>query len=281
MLSLDYYNNYNGPAATQCSEGFLITYCLTLTFIVFCAFPLFTYFKDSIFWTLLHILDIQNIRLYNVHIFDTLFGLYTILKELQQSQIYDERFQQSGNQKVLTKIPPLLDEFITDVREQLTIFPSAEPIPPIQDIQQEYCKLQVFEAEQFFSYTPHINIECTYVPPVCNDSAFTEFVQGEERCSKFISQDLNFLKSSSIPSTFSNISNTDGVSAKIRESHTQTALPSIQLPTRIPQENSKSPSIQMVEPVLGFMLAEIRRAQTEPKLTVEQLLEIESCQEIC
>ena len=279
MLSLDYYNNYNGPAATQCSEGFLITYCLTLTFIVFCAFPLFTYFKDSIFWTLLHILDIQNIRLYNAHIFDTLFGLYTILKELQESQIYDERFQQSGNQKVLTKIPPLLDEFITDVREQLTIFPSAEPIPPIQDIQQEYCKLQVFEAEQFFSYTPHIYIECTYVPPVCNDSAFTEFVQGEERCLKFISQDLNFLQSSSIPSTFSNISNTDGVSAKIRESHTQTALPSIQLPTRIPQENSKSPSIQMVEPVLGFKLAEIRRAQTEPKLTVEQLLEIESCQE--
>ena len=35
----------------------------------------------------------------------------------------------------------------------------------------------------------------------------------------------------------------------------------------------------MVEPVLGFTPAEIHRAQAKPKLTVEQLLEIESCQE--
>ena len=56
-------------------------------------------------------------------------------------------------------------------------------------------------------------------------------------------------------------------------------LPSIQLPTCIPQENSKSSPPQMVEPVLGFTLAEICRAHAEPKLTVEQLLEIESCQE--
>ena len=105
------------------------------------------------------------------------------------------------------------------------------------------------------------------------------FVQAEERCLKFISQDLNFLQSSSIPSTFSNISNTDGASAKIREPHTQTALLSIQLLTRIPQESSESPPTQTVEPVLGFTLAEIHRAQAKPKLTVEQLLEIESCQE--
>ena len=31
--------------------------------------------------------------------------------------------------------------------------------------------------------------------------------------------------------------------------------------------------------MLGFTLSEIRRAQAEPKLTVQQLLEIESCQE--
>ena len=106
-----------------------------------------------------------------------------------------------------------------------------------------------------------------------------EFVQGKERCLKFISQDLTFLQSSSIPSTFSNISYTDGTSAKIRESHTQTALLSIQLLTHISQENTKSPPTQMVEPVLGFTLAEIHRAQAKPKLTVKQLLEIESCQE--
>ena len=104
-----------------------------------------------------------------------------------------------------------------------------------------------------------------------------EFVQGEERCLKFINQNLTFLQSSSIPSTFNNISNTDGASTKIRESHIQTALLSIQLPTHIPQEHSVSPPTQTVEPVLGFTLAEIHRAQAERKLTVEQLLEIESC----
>ena len=165
------------------------------------AFLLFTYFTDDIFWTLLRILDnIQHIRLYTMHIFNTLFGLYTILKELWQLQIYDDQFQQPGTQKVLTQIPQPLDEFITEVREQLTIFPSVEQTPPTQEIQQECCESQVFEAEQFFSYTPHVHIEHTHAPlVVCNDCAFMEFVQGEERCLKFISQDVTFLQSS--PST--------------------------------------------------------------------------------
>ena len=108
---------------------------------MFCAFPLFTYFKDSISWTLLHILDnIECIRLYTVHIFNTLFRLYTILNKLWQLQIYDDQFQQPGAQKVLTQIPPPLDEFITEVRKQLTVFPSVERTPPIQKIQQECCE---------------------------------------------------------------------------------------------------------------------------------------------
>ena len=53
----------------------------------------------------------------------------------------------------------------------------------------------------------------------------------------------------------------------------------IQLLTHIPQENTDSPPTQTVEPVLGFTPAEICQAQAEPKLTVQQLLEIESCQE--
>ena len=164
------------------------------------------------------------------------------------------------------------------MREKLSVFPSAEQTLPIQEIQQECCESQVFEAEQFFLHIPHIFIEHTYVPPVvCNDHAFTEFIQGEERCLKFISQDLTFLQSSSIPSTFSNISNTDGTAAKIGE-YTN-CITSIQLLTHIPQENTEIPPTQMVEPVLGFTLAEIRRAQAKPKLTVEQLLEIESCEE--
>ena len=78
--------------------------------------------------------NIHCITLYTAHIFNTLFGLYTILNELQQLQTYDKQFQQPGTQKVLTQIPPLLDEFITEVREQLTIFPSVEQTSPIQEI---------------------------------------------------------------------------------------------------------------------------------------------------
>ena len=66
---------------------------------------------------------------------------------------------------------------------------------------------------------------------------------------------------------------------KTREPHTQTALLHIQLLTHIPQENTKSPPTQTVEPVLDFTLAEMCQTQAEPKLTVQQLLEIESCQE--
>ena len=139
--------------------------------------------------------------------------------------------------------------------------------PPIQEIQQECGEPQVFEAEEFFLYPPHTFIEHKYVPLiVCNDCAFMEFVQGEERCLKFISQDLTFLQFSSIPSTFKNISNTDNASAKIRESHTQTALWSIQLPTCIPQEHGVSPPTQTVEPVLGFMPADIQRAEADQNL---------------
>ena len=209
--------------------------------------------KDSIFWTLSCIGDsVHCISLYITYIFNTLFGLYTIWKELQQLQPQDQPFQQPRTRKALTQIPPLLDEFLTKVREKLTIFSSTEQASPIQEIQQGCCDSQVFEMEQLFLHTPNIFIEHTYSPPVvCNDHAFTEFVQGKERCLKFISQDLTFLQSSSIPSTFSNISNADGASAKVRE-------PScIQLLTHIPQENTDSPPTQTVEPVLGFTPAEI------------------------
>ena len=218
--------------------------------------------------------SIHHISLYIKYIFNTLFGLYTIWKELQQLQPQDQGFQQPRTRKALIEIPPPLDEFLTEVREQLTIFSSTEQASPIQEIQQECCDSQVFEREQLFLHTPNIFIECTYSPPVvCNDHAFTKFIQGEERCLKFISQDLTFLQSSSIPSTFNNISNADGASAKVREpSH-------IQLPTCIPQENTDSPPTQTIEPLLGFTSAEIHQAQAEPKLTVQQLLEIELCQE--
>ena len=253
MSSLDYYTNFNGLAATQCSKDFLITYCLTLTFILFCAFPLFTYFKDSIFWTSSHtVVSIHCITLYIVHILTHILDYILSGKNFQQLQPQDQHFQQPRTQKALMQIPPPLDEFLTEVREQLTVFPSTEQTSPIQKIQQECCDSQVFEMEQLFSHTPHVFIEHTYVPPVVyNDCTFTEFIQGEERCLKSISQGLTFLQFSSIPSTFSNISNTDGASAKVKEPLC------IQLLTHIPQENTDSSPTQTVEPVLGFTPAEI------------------------
>ena len=201
MSSSEYYPNSSSPAATQCSKDLLITYCLTSIFIVLCAYLLFMYFKDSIFWTLSRIGDsVHHISLYIVHIFNTLFELYTIWKELQQLQPQDQHFQQPRTQKALIQIPPPLDEFLTEMREQLTIFSSTEQASPIQEIQQECYDSQVFEMEQLFSHTPNILIECTYDPlAVCNNCTFTKFIQGKERCLKFISQDLTFFQSSSNP----------------------------------------------------------------------------------
>ena len=108
-----------------------------------------------------------------------------------------------------------------------------------------------------------------------NDRALKEFIQGEERCLKFINQDLTFLQESHIPSTFTNVS------------HTTTPLKEpacINLPTRTSnehtsKENNLSSCTQPVQPVLGFTLADVRRAKSNPILTVSQLLEIEPCRE--
>ena len=154
---------------------------------------------------------------------------------------------------ILIQISPPLDEFLTEVREQLIIFSSTEQISSIQDIHQECSDSQVFQTEQLLLlHTPNIFIEWTYSPPViCNDRAFTEFVQGEERCLKFINQDLTFLQSSSIFSTFGNISNAVRASAKVKEPTR------IQLLTCISQENSNTSPTQTIEPVLGFKSVEI------------------------
>ena len=41
-----------------------------------------------------------------------------------------------------------------------------------------------------------------------NDHALKEFIQSEERCLKFINQDLMFLQDLHIPSTFTNVTHT-------------------------------------------------------------------------
>ena len=88
--------------------------------------------------------------------------------------------------------------------------------------------------------------------------------------SKIVNQDLTFLQSSDIPSTFSNVSH---VSAKVNKSTC------IRLPTHISTEDNNTLHTQIVEPALGFTQVEICHTQTEPKLTVQQLLEIKSCKD--
>ena len=102
-----------------------------------------------------------------------------------------------------------------------------------------------------------------------NDHALKEFIQGEERCLKFINQDLTFLQDSHIPSTFTNVS------------HTSTSLKEparINLPTRTPnkhplKENTESTHTQSVQPALGFTPAKVHHAEDDPTLTVLQLLQ--------
>ena len=159
------------------------------------------------------------------------------------------------------------------------VLPAADSTKLIPEIQYLSCKPEVFQTEQFYSYPAQVYIEHIHSPSVeHNDQAFAEFIQGEERYLKFISQDLTFLQSSTIPSTFKNVSNTDAVPAKIRDSHTQTVTPNIQLPTCTPREHCGNPPTT-VQPLLGFAPAEIRRACAKPKLTLEQLLDIQACKE--
>ena len=107
-----------------------------------------------------------------------------------------------------------------------------------------------------------------------NDRALTEFIQGEERCLKFINQDLMFLQELHIPLTFTNVS------------HTPTSLKEpmhITLPTCISKEytskqNNLIAHTQTIQPILGFTPAEVCQAQNDPTL-IPQLLEIEPCKD--
>ena len=211
MSSPDYVN---GLANTQYPEDSFITYCLVSCFLLLCALPLITYFKSSIWWTFVCIDDIIKCTYFCItYIFETSYGLYILWKELKQLQPQDQHHQQAKTDNLLVQTSPPPEKLLNKVREQLIQPPFMEQIPSIQDLQQDS---QVFDTEHLLNlHTPDVSIERTYSPLViCNDQAFTEFVNEEERCQKFINQDLTFLQLSDIPSTFSNTSH---VSAKVKE----------------------------------------------------------------
>ena len=65
----------------------------------------------------------------------------------------------------------------------------------------------------------------------------------------------------------------------INQSQTQVVSSIAKLPTCTPENQNSILPTQIVEPVLGFMPADIQRAEAEPKLTLEQLLRLGSCKE--
>ena len=144
-----------------------------------------------------------------------------------------------------------------------------EQTTSFQDSQQDF---QVFDIEYSLNlHIPNVSIERIHSPPVVHTNrAFTKFVKGEERCLKFVNQDLMFLQASHILSSFSNVSSAP---TQLKESSC------ITLPTHISTEDNNTSCTQIVEPTLGFTPAEIHHAQNAIKLTVPQLLEIESCKD--
>ena len=100
----------------------------------------------------------------------------------------------SKNWYSLAQTSPPPEELLIEVKEQLIQPPFMEQISPLQDLQQDS---QVFDTEYSLNlHIPTISIERTYSSLVIyNDRTFTEFVNREERCLKFVNQDFTFLQS--------------------------------------------------------------------------------------
>ena len=84
------------------------------------------------------------------------------------------------------------DECITEIQQKWTLTPFEDHIPISQDLPQ---KPQVNTVELSFDlHFPNGTQQRINTPTVVHiDRALKEFIQGEERCLKFINQDLMFL----------------------------------------------------------------------------------------
>ena len=75
-----------------------------------------------------------------------------------------------------------------------------------QQEEQEYCESYAFEAEPSTSCQSDIPSTYSSISPIVNSNhTSSDFIEREERCSKFINQDLNFLQPSNIPSVSKNV----------------------------------------------------------------------------
>ena len=110
----------------------------------------------------------------------------------------------------------------------------------------------MFEAELSTSCQSDIPSTYSSTSPVVNSDR-----AHEERCSKFINQDLNFLQPSNIPSVSKNVLPDDNSSVQVSQSQTQVVSSTAKLPTHTHKDQNSTPSTKIVEAVLGFMPAEI------------------------
>ena len=97
-------------------------------------------------------------------------------------------------------LPPQ-DECIMEIQQQWISTPFEDHITVSQDLLQDS---QVNTVELSFDlHFLNVTQERINTPLlVHNNHTLKEFIQGEERCLKFINQDLTFLQESHIPSTF-------------------------------------------------------------------------------
>ena len=104
-------------------------------------------------------------------------------------------------EQVLKEVAPSPDEFIQQVREQLTVSFHKEVSPPSGEFIRQVKEQLMISFHMYKAELPTIqqfDILSTHSPtsPVANsDHALSDFIKCEERCSKFIKQDLNFLQS--------------------------------------------------------------------------------------
>ena len=200
--------------------------------------PLFLHFKSQIQQTFVHIRNITKcIHFSTVQLFETLYEWYNLGKELQQLQPCGQQYTQLKTDDQLIQTSPPYDEYIMEIRQWWIPTPFMEQATAFQDLQQDF---QLTNAESSLDlHVPNVSLERLHTSPVVhNDQAFTEFIQGEERCLKFINQDLTFLQESHIPSTFTNVSHTP---TPFKESLC------ITLPTHISKENNHTACTQTVQ----------------------------------
>ena len=234
------------------------------------ATPLFLHFKSEIRLTFVRIGDITKcIYFSTAQLFETLYEWYNLWEELRQLQPCRQQYTQLKTDCQLIQTSPPYDKYIIKIRQQWIPTPFTEQATAFQDLWQDF---QVSNTEYSLDlHVPNVSLERIHsLLVVYNDCTFTEFINGEERCLKFVNQDLTFLQVSHIPLTFANVSH---IPMQLKEpSH-------ITLPIHSSKENNNNSCTHTIQPTLGFTLAEIPRAQDNPTLMVPQLLKIKSCKD--